>query len=103
MYQVGGSDTLGFEIESAEQERRLADVELGEPTGRHLIGDVTLEARLVRTARAHVGVRTAHALGGRAHDIEPVVGGVDVRLFLGDLVAQLGFVGVGQLPPSKAV
>ena len=30
MYHVGGSDASGLEVEPAEQERRLADVELGE-------------------------------------------------------------------------
>ncbi len=92
-----------FQVEAPEQQGGLADVELGEAAGGDLVGDVALEPGLVGAAGAHLRVGAAHALGCGAHHLEPGVRSIDVRLFFRDLVAQLGFVRLGQLPPSGAV
>ena len=59
-----------FEVEPAEDQRRLADVEVGQPALGHVPGDVALEPGLVGAAGAHVGVGGPDPLGGRAHGFE---------------------------------
>ena len=70
-----------LEIEPAEAERRLADVEVGEAALGDVVGDVALEPGLVRAARPDVGVRLPHPPGRPAHRLEPRVGRVEVGLF----------------------
>ncbi len=78
-----------LEVEAAEHQGRLADVEVGEPALGHVPGDVALEPGLVGAARAHVGVGGPDPFGGRAHRFEPRVGRRDVGLLGGQLRVDL--------------
>ena len=77
-------------VEAPEHERRVADVEVGEPPLRHVPGDVPFEAGLVRAAGADVRIGGSHALRRRTHGLEPRVCTVDITL----LGSELG-IGIG--------
>ena len=74
-----------FEVEPAEDQGRLADVEVGQAALGHVPGDVALEAGLVGAAGAHVGVGGPDPFGRGAHRLEPRVGRRDVGLLGGEL------------------
>ena len=86
------------EIESAEAERRVADVERREPAVGGLDRDVPFEPRLVGAAALHVRVRLRDGVGRGAHGLEPFVHGVQICLFGGDLIGQCDGHIVGTLP-----
>ena len=77
--------TPSLQVEAAEDQGRLADVEVGEAALGDVPGDVALEAGLVGAAGAHVGVRGPDPFGRGPHGLEPGVGRVDIGLFGGEL------------------
>ena len=80
-------------VEAAEHERRIADVEVGEPALGDVPGDVALEAGLVRAAGPDVGVGGPHPLGRGSHRLQPGVRGVDVGLLGSELGVAVRSVG----------
>ena len=75
----GLAAVVGVTIDAAEQQRRVAQVELGQPVGDGVEDDVALEASLLGAALAHLD----HALQPvrrRARLLEAVVRTVDVGL-----------------------
>ncbi len=84
-----------FEIEPAEDQGRLTDVEIGQPALGHVPGDVPFEPGLMGAARAHVGVGGTYPLGGGAHGFEAGVRPRDIALLCGEL----GVDTVGQIAP----
>jgi hypothetical protein len=72
-------------VEPTEQQRRFADLEVGEPALGDVPRDVALEPRLVRSTRADVGVRGSDPLRRGPHRLEAGIGARDVRLLLGEL------------------
>ena len=90
------------EVETAEHERGVADVEVGQAALGDVPGDVALQAGLVGPARAHVGIGGPHSLGGGPHGLEPGVRsihvdllGIELRIWLGT-VRQHALVGSGR-------
>jgi hypothetical protein len=69
-----------LQVEPPEAEGRGADVEGGEPTPRQLLGRVPLQPGLVGPTGADLGVAVRDPAGGGAHDVEPLIGVVDVPL-----------------------
>src|SRR5207245_10442535 len=69
---------FGAEVEAAEGEGRVADVEGGQAPAGVGLGGVTLEAGLVRPAPLDLGVAFGHPLRGAAHGVEAGVGSVEV-------------------------
>ena len=72
-------------VEPAEHERRVTDVEIGEAALGHVPGDVALEAGLVGSAGADVGVGLPDPLGRGSHGLQAGVRGIHVRLLGGEL------------------
>ena len=87
-------------VEAAEHQRRVADIQVGEPALSHVPGDIALEPGLVGAARPHVGVRLAHPFGRVAHRLQPGVRGIDVGLLGCEL--RVGVRLVGQAIPSDS-
>ena len=85
-------------VEAAEHQRRVADVEVGEPALGDVPGDVALEAGLVGAAGPHVGVGGAHPLGRGSHRLQPGVRGIDIGLLGSEL--GVGVRSVRQIGPS---
>ena len=74
------------EVEAAEAQRRVADVEAGQAAAGVGLGRLALEAGLVGAAPGDLRVPLGDPLGRPAHDVEAGVGGVEVAL----LRCQLG-------------
>ncbi len=91
-----------LEVEPAEHQGRLADLELGQPALGHVPGDVPLQAGLVGPARAHVGVRGPDPFGGRAHRLEPRIGRRHIGLLGRQLRVRLGVCLVLQIAPLES-
>ena len=83
----------GTQVEAAEAQRRVADVEAGQAAAGVGLGRLPLEAGLVGAAPGDLGVALGHPLGRPAHDVEPGVGGVEVALL--GLQFGVGALGVG--------
>ena len=68
------------QVEAAEAQRRVADVEAGQAAAGVGLGGLALEPGLVGAAPGDLGVPLGHPLGRPTHDVEPGVGGVEVAL-----------------------
>ena len=88
-----------LEVEAAEHQGRLADVEVGQAALGDVPGDVALEPGLVGAAGAHVGVGGPDPFGRGSHGLEPRVRRRDIGLFGGQLRVHL----VLQIAPHTSV
>ena len=76
---IGGS--VGVEeVEAAEGERRVADVEAGQAAAGVGLGGLALEPGLVGAASSDLGVALGHPFGRPTHDVEPGVRDVEMAL-----------------------
>ena len=101
----GGAGVVGLQVEAAEHQRGVADLEVGQAALGVGDGDVALEPGLVGPAPAHLGVALGDPPGGRPHLVEPVVGPVDVALLgreLGGSAAELEGARAGEGDPGAA-
>jgi hypothetical protein len=80
---------LGVAIDPAEHQRRLAEIEVGEPLDERLVERVALEPGLERATEIGL-VEVAQLPRGRATPLETLVRVVDVRLFVGEIRVVLG-------------
>ncbi len=91
-----------LQVEAAEHQGRVADLELGQPALGHVPGDIPLQAGLVGPACAHVGVRGPDPFGRRPHRLEPRIGRRHIGLFGRQLRVRLGVRLVLQIAPLES-
>ena len=90
------------EVEPPEAQRRLADVEAGQPAAGVRLGGLALEPGLVRAAAGDVGVSLRDLLGGPTHHLEAGVRRIQVALLRHQFRIQLG-VGRGRRRARRRV
>ena len=76
----GGAGVVGLQVEAAEHQGCVADLERRQSPLGVGDGDVALEPGLVGPAPPHLGEALGDPPGGRPHLVEPVVGPVDIAL-----------------------
>ena len=79
---VGGGELLGA-VETAEDQRRIADVQRGQAAPGDIAGDIALESGLVGPAGTDLRKALGDPSGGGTHRVETGVRRVDVRLLGG--------------------
>ena len=76
-------------VDAAEDQRRLAEIEVGEPLDQGFVEGVALESGLERAAEVGL-VEVTQAPSRLAALLEAVVGVVDVGLLVGEIRMVLG-------------
>ena len=82
---------LGVPVDAAEHERRVAEIEVGQPLDQGLVERIALETGLERAAEIGLG-HVAHRQAASRLLFETVVSVIDVRLLFGEIRVLLGHI-----------
>ena len=82
---------LGVPVDATEHERRVPEIEVGQPLDQRLVERVALETGLERAAEIGLG-HVAHTPGGFTTAVQTVVCVIDVRLLFGEIRVLLGHI-----------